>query len=182
MTCGWQEGYGSTGSCVFLPEESVYPHRVVLPDEQRAELTRHAHGGVALTRMLTRARILLRTDQGRPILAGRTADVGALAVNASTVLRIRRQFATERLEPTLVRTRLDQESERAFEGEQEARLIAVASEQVADGADHWLLRLLADELIRLAVVPAGSCETVRRTLKKHTETVAGRTMVPGPHC
>ncbi len=145
----------------------AYPYRVVLSDAQRAELNDLVHIGVAPARMITRARILLKADHGE---AGPgwsdAAIVGARDVNASTVLRVRRQVATEGLSATLERKRPDRIYERTMDGEQEARLIAIACSAAPDGADHWSLRLLAEEVVRLEVVPAISYETVRRTLKK----------------
>lgn len=145
----------------------AYPYRVVLSEDQRAELRGLVGSGVAPARMLTRARILLKADHGDggPGWSD-AAIVAALDVNASTVLRVRRQFAAEGLTSTLERKRPDRVYERALDGEQEARLIAVACSETPEGADHWSLRLLADELVRLEVVETISHETVRQTLKK----------------
>lgn len=145
----------------------AYPYRVVLTEDQRAELRGLVGSGAAPARMLTRARILLKADHGEggPGWSD-AAIVGALDVNASTVLRVRRQFVTAGLRPTLERKRPDRVYTRARDGDQAARLIAVACSETPDGADRWSLRLLADELVRLEVVPAISHETVRQTLKK----------------
>src|SRR3954466_6501550 len=132
----------------------AYPYRIELTEEQRAELRGLVGSGTAPARMLTRARILLKADHGDGGSGwSDAAIVGALDVNASTVLRVRRQFVTDGLTPTLERKRPDRVYERALDGEQEARLIAVACSEAPDGADHWSLRLLADELVRLEVVP-----------------------------
>jgi hypothetical protein len=145
----------------------TYPYRVALSEEQRAELRGLVGSGTAPARMLTRARILLKADHGEggPGWAD-AAIVGALDVNASTVLRVRRQFVTEGLTATLERKRPDRIYDRTLDGEQEARLIAIACAETPEGADHWSLRLLAEELVRLEVVPTISHETVRQTLKK----------------
>jgi hypothetical protein len=79
---------------------------------------------------------------------------------------VRRQFVKDGLTATLERKRPDRVYERALDGAQEARLIAIACAETPEGADHWSLRLLADELVRLEVVPTISHETVRQTLKK----------------
>jgi transposase len=145
----------------------AYPYRVALSDVQRAELRGLVGSGTAPARMLTRARILLKADHGDGGPGWSDAAIaGALDVNPSTVLRVRRQFVTEGLAATLERKRPDRVYERALDGEQEARLIAVACSETPDGADHWSLRLLAAELVRLEVVPTISHETVRQTLKK----------------
>jgi hypothetical protein len=82
------------------------------------------------------------------------------------VLRVRRQFAREGVTATLERKRPDRVYERRLDGEQEAKLVAVACSETEDGADRWSLRLLADELVRLEVVERISHETVRQALKK----------------
>lgn len=145
----------------------AYPYRVVLSDDQRAELRGLVGSGVAPARMLTRARILLKADHGEggPSWAD-AAIASALDVNASTVLRVRRQFVTDGLTATLERKRPDGVYERTLDGEQEAKFVAIACSDAPDGVDHWSLRLLAEEVVRLEVVPAISYETVRRTLKK----------------
>jgi transposase-like protein len=145
----------------------AYPYRVVLSEEQRAELRGLVGCGVAPARMLTRARILLKADHGD---AGPgwsdTAIAGALDVNPSTVLRVRRQFVEQGLTATVERKRPDRLYDRRLDGAAEARLIATACSTPPDGQARWSLRLLADELVRLEVVAAISHETVRQTLKK----------------
>ncbi len=53
-----------------------------------------------------------------------------------------------------------------FDGESEARLIAVACSEPPQGRARWTLKLLADELVELNVFDAVSTEAVRRVLKK----------------
>ena len=145
----------------------AYPYRVVLDDEQRAHLRTLVGSGVAPARALTRARILLKADHGEGGPGWSDAAIaGALDVNPSTVLRVRRQFAAEGLAATLARKRPDRVYERRLDGGQEAHLVALACSAPPDGQARWSLRLLADELVRLEVVEAASHETVRRTLKK----------------
>jgi len=155
------------------------PYRISVTDAERAELNSLIHGGVAPARVLTRARILLKADHGE---AGPgwsdAAIVGALDVNASTVLRVRRQFVTEGLTATLERKRPDRIYTRTLDGEQKVKLVALTCSEPPDGADHWSLRLLAKEVVRLEIAPTISHETVRRTLKKSIEALAGRTVVP----
>jgi transposase len=145
----------------------AYPYRVVLTEEQRAELRGLVGAGVAPARMLTRARVLLKANHGDggPGWSD-AAIVAALDVNASTVLRIRRQFAKEGLAATLERKRPDRVYERALDGAQEAQVIAVVCGAPPAGRSRWTLRLLADEVGRLEIVDTISHETVRQTLKK----------------
>ncbi len=145
----------------------AYPYRVVLTEDQRAELRGLVGSGAAPARMQTRARILLKADHGEggPGWAD-AAIAGALDVDPSTVQRVRRRFVSDGLAATLERKRPDRVYERALDGAQEAKLIALACSETPDGADRWSLRLLADELVRLEVVETISHETVRQTLKK----------------
>ena len=55
---------------------------------------------------------------------------------------------------------------RRLDGAAEAHLVAVACSDPPAGHERWTLRLLADELVRLEVVPTVSYETVRRTLEQ----------------
>ena len=145
----------------------AHPYRVMLAEDQRAELRGLIGSGIAPARMLTRARVLLKADHGEGGAGWSDAAIaGALDVNPSTVLRVRRQFVREGLAATLARRRPDRVYERALDGAQEAQLIALACSATPDGTDHWSLRLLADELVRLEIVAAISHETVRQTLKK----------------
>ena len=146
----------------------AYPYRVNLTEAQRAELRGLVGAGVAPARTLTRARILLKADHGEGGPGWSDAAIaGALDVNPSTVLRVRRQFVAEGLAPTLARKRPDRTYERALDGRGEAHLVALACAAAPpEGRGRWTLRLLADELVRLEVVGAISHETVRQTLKK----------------
>ena len=158
----------------------AYPYRVVLTEEQRARLRTLVGAGSGPARMLTRARILLKADHGEGGPGWSDAAVaGALDVDPSTVLRVRRQFVTEGLAPALERKRPDRVYERTLDGRQEAHLIALACRAPPDGRAQWSLRLLADELVRLEVVDAISHETVRQALKKRPQAVAKRTVVLG---
>lgn len=145
----------------------AYPYRVMLTEAQRAELRGLVGSGTAPARMLTRARILLKANHGEGGSGWSDAAIaGALDINPSTVLRVRQQFVREGLAATLERKRPDRVYERTLDGAQEAHLIALACAETPAGADHWSLRLLADELVRLEVVETVSHETVRQTLKK----------------
>lgn len=55
---------------------------------------------------------------------------------------------------------------RKLDGEQEAKLVAVACSAPPEGQKRWSLRLLRDRLIELEVVEEIGTETIRSTLKK----------------
>jgi homeodomain-containing protein len=147
-------------------------YAVVLSEEERARLRTLVGSGVAPARTLTRARILLKAHQGEGGAAWSDAAIaGALEIHPTTVARIRRQFVEQGLEAALERKRPDRVYARTLDGTAEAHLVALACADPPTGRERWTLRLLADELVRLEVVPVVSYETVRRTLQ---QTISNR--------
>jgi hypothetical protein len=59
-----------------------------------------------------------------------------------------------------------------LDGEQEARLVALACSGPPEGKKRGTLRLLAERMVELEIVPELSHETVRRTLKKERAQAA----------
>jgi transposase len=143
-----------------------YP--VMLSETEREELKRLIAAGTAPARKLTHARILLKADQG-PEGPGWVDEKVAEAVEVSqpTVARVRKQYFEEGLEAALNRRPPNREYRRKLDGEQEARLLALACSEPPEGQARWSLRLLADKLVELEIVEEDiSYQTVRRTLKK----------------
>ena len=101
-------------------------YAVALSEEERAGLRTFVGRGTAPARMLTRARILLKADQGEggPGWAD-AAIAGALEVHPATVARVRRQFVEEGRGAALARKRPDRVYERALDGAAEAHLVAL---------------------------------------------------------
>src|SRR5215213_9024949 len=68
-----------------------------------------------------------------------------------------------------------------MDGEQEARLIALACSAPPAGKKRWTLRLLAARMVELEIVPDGlSHETVRQALGKKRTPAASATNVVHP--
>ena len=152
---------------------SVMPtkkYRVELSSEQRDHLLERIGRGERPAREQTRARILLKVDEGPEGPAwsdDRIAD--ALELSSGGVQGIRRRFSERGLRGTVERKAPDREYERKLDGEQEARLIQLACSQAPEGRSEWSLRLLADKMVQLGVVDSISHETVRQTLKGRSE-------------
>jgi hypothetical protein len=146
-------------------------YAVSLTEAERARLRTLIGRGEAPTRMLTRARILLKANQGEGG-PGWTdeAIAGALEIHPATVARVRRQFVEQGLDAALARKRPDRVYARVLDGAAEAHLVALACSDPPAGREQWTLRLLAGELVRLEVVPTISHETVRRTLEQTRST------------
>ena len=142
-----------------------YP--VILSDTERDDLKRLIATGTAPARKLTHARILLKADesaQGAGWVDEKVAD--AVEVSQPTVSRVRKQYFEEGLEAALNRRPPKREYHRKLDGEQEARLVALACSQPPEGHARWSLRMLADRLVELEIVEDISHQTVRRTFKK----------------
>lgn len=141
---------------------------VTLTFAEREELEALVRSGRRSARSITRARILLLTDQGAGGPGWEDRRVAeALGCGHRTVERIRERFVTEGLDAALTaKARANPPRERVFDGAAEARLVALACSAAPDGRRAWTLRMLADKLVELEVVEAASHETVRRTLKK----------------
>ena len=141
---------------------------VRLTPEQRNQLEHLVRAGKSSARVTTRARILLKTDDGWS--APQVAE--ALDVVEGTVYRIKRRFAEAGLEGVL-QDRPQAHRYRKLDDRGEAHLIALACSPAPEGHDHWTLRLLAGKVVELGLAPALSHETVRQRLKK-TSSSRGR--------
>ena len=141
---------------------------VTLDAEERQALHDLISAGKAAALKLAHARILLKADaaDGGPAWTDdRIAE--AVEVGVATVERVRRRFVEQGPEAAPVRKRQDRPSrQRALDGRAEAKLIALACSKPPDGRKAWTMRLLADKLVDLEIVPTISDETVRRSLKK----------------
>ena len=134
---------------------------VRLKPEERDQLEHMIRAGKSSARATTRARVLLKTDEGWS--APRVAQ--ALDVCEGTVFRLKRRFAEDGLEGAL-KDRVQAHRYPKLDERAEAHLIALACSPAPEGHDHWELRLLADRMVELEVVEFLSHETVRLHLEK----------------
>ena len=141
---------------------------VRLTDEERLELESLIRKGKAAAIRITRARILLKADQGDKGDAWTDAEISeAVDVAPKTVFNIRRRWVEEGLEAALNRKKQERPSRiRKLDGKAEAKLVVTCCGPAPQGRARWTLRLLADKLVELEAVESISPETVRCTLKK----------------
>ena len=136
-----------------------------LSSEDRQSLRQMLRGGTQNTRQLTRARILLLADEQRS-----DAEItAALLTSASTVQRVRHQYVSEGLQPTLCEKPRPGATPK-LDARAEARLTALACSDAPQGRARWTLRLLADRIVELEIVDAISYKTVGDFLKKATSS------------
>ena len=143
-------------------------HAVRLSLEDRDQLRRLIRSGQCSARIINRARILLKTDDGW------SASQVAVALDASprTVFRTKRRFAEEGLGGVL-HDHPQANRNRKLDDRGEAHLIALACSNAPEGHDHWTLRLLADKVVELGLVASLSHEAVRLRLKKTPSSPGG---------
>lgn len=140
---------------------------VRLTDEERKQLTEIITKGKAAAYKIKHANILLKADSdGHNWNDEAIAD--AFSAHRNTVAGIRQRFVEQGLEAALNRKKQAVPSRKPkFDGEGEARLIALGCSKPPEGHAQWSLRLLADKAVELAIVESVSHETVRQTLKKN---------------
>src|SRR3982074_71993 len=149
-------------------EISVKKYVVRLSGEEREQLEALIRKGKSPAQRLLKARILLKADVSE---AGEgwsdSRIIKALDTSVSMVYRVRKQLAEEGFEAVLSRKqRATPAVARIFDGEREAKLIAVACSKPPKGRARWTLRLLENKVVELGIVDRASDSTIGRTLKK----------------
>jgi transposase len=149
-------------------EIAVKKYVVRLTAAEREELERIIRKGKNTAGRLMKARILLKADVSK---AGDgwsdNQIIRALDVSPSMVYRVRKQLCEEGFEAALNRKqRMRPPTPRIFDGEKEARLIAVSCGTPPAGYARWSLRLLEKKVVELEIVDAASDSTIGRVLKK----------------
>jgi transposase len=141
---------------------------VELTSEEQNELVELVSKGKAAARKITHARVLLQADESKNGPSWTDQRISeAFGIHTNTIHDIRRRFVEDGLQSSLVRKKQERPSrKRIVDGEVEARLIALRCGQPPQGKGRWNLRLLADRLVELEIVPDISHETVRQALKK----------------
>ena len=143
-----------------------------LTAQEKGRLRRMIRAGGNSTQAITRAWILLKTDEGWT--AARVA--AAMDVSERTVFRAKRRYAEEGLGEALGR-RNQVNRYRKLDDRGEAHLIAQACSPAPEGHEHWTLRLLAGKAVELGLMESLSRETVRLRLKKRAQAAAEPAMV-----
>ena len=149
-------------------EIAVKKYVVQLSAQERERLEAMVRTGKTLAQIVTRARILLKADTSE---AGEAWSDSAIAVALDTsvnnVARARQQLVEEGFEATLKRKYNPNSARpRIFDGESEAKLIALACSPAPEGFARWSLRLLEEKVVELNIVDKASDNTIGRTLKK----------------
>jgi len=170
------KGFGDSLSSPLLAREaimaakeiSVKKYVVRLSREERERLETLIRKGKSPAQRLLKARILLKADVSE---AGEgwsdSRIIKALETSVSMVYRVRKQLVEEGFEAVLSRKqRATPAVARIFDGEKEAKLIALACSKPPKGRARWTLRLLETKVVELDIVDRASDSTIGRALKK----------------
>ena len=136
---------------------------VRLTEQEREQLKAFIRKGKAAAYKIKHANILLKADADGA--AWRDEEIAAaFSVHTRTVAGIRERFVEQGLEVALHRKKQARPSQQPlFDGEAEARLIALGCSEPPPGHARWTLRLLAEKVVALEIVASTSHETIRRT-------------------
>lgn len=141
-------------------------HVVSLSDADRRYLRKTVTAGTARARVTTRARVLLKADEGPDGPAWEDAVIAdSIEVSVPTIERLRKRAVLDGIEPA-IHDRPRQPKERKVDGAQEARLTALACTDAPAGQKRWTLALLVDGFAALDGGASVSDETIRTILKK----------------
>jgi hypothetical protein len=140
---------------------------VRLEDEERKRLETLVSQGKAAARTIQRAWILLKADVGPEGPGWSDTEIQqTFAVGLVTIFRVRQTLVEEGLAAVLTRRPKSRHRHRKLDGEQEARLIALACSQPPAGRCRWTVRLLARKFVELGHTDRVAPETVRQTPQK----------------
>ena len=157
---------------------AVKKYVVRLSADEREQLEALIRKGKSPARLLLKARILLKADvsEGRDGWSD-SKIVEALETNALMVYRVRKQLVEEGFEAMLRRKpRARPAVPPIFDGEKEAKLIALACSKPPKGRARWTLRLLENKVVELGIVERASDSTIGRVLKKHSQAASAQVL------
>ena len=146
----------------------VKKYVVRLSGDEREQLATLIRKGSSPAQRLMKARILLKADVSEGGEGWSDNQIiEALETSPSMVYRVRKQLVEEGFEAVLSRKpRATPAVPRIFDGEKEAKLIALACSEPPKGRARWTLRLLENKVVELNIVDRASDSTIGRTLKK----------------
>jgi hypothetical protein len=139
---------------------------VRLSEEERQQLEDIIQKLDGSGQKVRRAHILLKADADGPNWTG-LKIAGAFRCRAKTVENLRQQLVLHGFQQALDGKRREYPpTPKLLDGEQEAKVIATRLGTPPPGYANWSLRLLARQVVELAIVESVSHETLRQTLKK----------------
>lgn len=141
---------------------------VKLSGSERRRLEGVTRKGSNPARVQVRARILLHADTGKQGSNWNDVQIAeAIGCCEDLCGRVRKQYVRQGLDAVITRKkRKTPPVPPIFDGEKEAKLIALACSPPPEGHAGWSLRLLESKVVELKIVDRASDNTIGRVLKK----------------
>lgn len=146
---------------------------VTLTDGEEEELKKIIETRKATAVIVTRAQILLASDQNGRNLSDSEIQKQLTIKTLRQIERLRKRFVLDGLEIALNGKKQAFFRPRKFDGKTEAQIVSLRCSEVPDGYSYWSLELLKSEMIAHNYVESISTETIRQVLKK-TKLSLGR--------
>lgn len=141
-------------------------YHVDLTPEEREKLEKIVSKRKSTSQAAKRSKILLAADRLGTKKWTDHQISQTYQVSISTIERLRQRLVLEGLEVALKgKPRLNLDKKK-FDGEVEAKLVALRCSEPELGRSNWTLELLADKMVTLGYVESISYESVRQILKK----------------
>jgi hypothetical protein len=141
---------------------------VRLTDEERETLYEVMQKLTGSSQQVRRAQMLLKADANGPNWTDKHI-AEAFSCRTKTVENVRQHLVTVGFESALYGAKPQTPPrQKRLDGEQEAQIIALRLGTPPPGFTNWSLRLLAAQVVELAIVDTVSHETLRNMLKKTT--------------
>lgn len=137
-----------------------------LDASERKQLEQLIKSGEHSARTISRARTLLLLDRSNGDSRTLAQVAEATMLSQGGIGSIKRRYFELGLTGTLYDKERSGRPVTKMTGEVEAHLVALVCGQPPEGYDQWTLRLLADQLVDLALVDSISHVAVSKTLKK----------------
>ena len=149
-------------------EVAVKKYVVRLSAEERERLEDLRRKGTIPARRLLKVQILLKADVSEEGEGWSDSKImKAFDTTDTMVYTVRKKLVEEGLDAVLSRKRRETPPvARIFDGEREAKLIALACSDPPPGFARWTLRLLEEKVVELQIVDRASDSTIGRVLKK----------------
>lgn len=141
-------------------------YHVDLTEAEQKELNEIISKRAGKSEIVKRAYVLLAADRNGEKRWKDEQIASTYQMGQRTVERIRERFVMDGLQTALKGKPREYKGVRVFDGEVEAKLIALRCSEPGEGHSHWTLRLLSDKMVELEYVESISYETVRQMLKK----------------
>jgi hypothetical protein len=143
-------------------------YKVILTKEERKDLEAISTKGKRAARTVLYARALLLLDVGEYGSKWKVFQVAeALGTTTRSLEHLKKQLIEEGISAAIERKkRVTPPREIQFGGDFEARLLALACSEAPEGRSRWTVRLLAEKVVEIKIVPSVSVMTVCNTLKK----------------